>query len=76
MKNDLETRVANRRRDLVAEIVDYKKNSSRAGSAPAIDKIQERLTELADIVRHGNVNDDWAGVSPNTRQKLEDWIAR
>ena len=71
--SDLETRVAKRRDELISEIVEHKKNSSRAGAADAVDKIKVRLTELADIVKNGVV-DGWANVRPSARLKLDAWI--
>jgi len=72
---DLETRVANRKRDLIAEIVELKQNPSRAGAAEQIDRIKARLSELAHIVKEGVV-DGWANVGPSTTLKLDEWITR
>lgn len=72
---DLETRVANRKRELIAEIVENKKNSSRPGAAEAIDKAKARVSELAHIVKEGVV-DGWANVGPSTKLKLDEWMAR
>jgi hypothetical protein len=49
--SDLETRITNRKQEMIAEIVEHKKNSSRAGAADEVDKIKTRLTELAQIVK-------------------------
>ena len=73
--SDLETRVARRKQELISEIVEHKKNSSRAGAAEAVDKIKVRLSELADIVKHGMVG-GWADVGPSTKLKLDAWIER
>ena len=72
---DLEIRVENRRRDLISEIVEHKKNSSRAGAAEAIERIKERLSELAQIVKEGVV-DGWDNVGPSAKHKLDEWIAK
>ena len=72
---DLETRVANRKRELISEIVEYKKNSSRAGAAEAVDKLKARLSDLAHIVK-GGVADGWANVRPSARLQLDEWVAR
>ena len=72
---DLETRVENRKRDLISEIVEHKKNSSRAVAAEAIDRAKARLSELAHIVKEG-VGDGWANVRPSAKLRLEEWIAR
>jgi hypothetical protein len=71
---DLETRVANRKQMLIAEIVEHKKNSSRAGAAEAIDKLKVRLSELAHIVKV-DAADGWSYVGPIATRKLEQWIA-
>ena len=72
---DLETRVENRKRELISEIVEHKKNSSRAGAAEAIDKAKARLSELAHIVKEGVV-DGWANVGPSAKLKLDEWMAK
>jgi hypothetical protein len=73
--SDLEIRVAKRKQELISEIVEHKKNSSRAGSAEAIDQIKARLSELAHIVKEGVV-DGWANVGPSATLKLDAWIAK
>jgi len=72
---DLETRVANRKQELISEILELKKNSSRSGAAEGIHKITGRLSELAHIVKVG-VADGWANVGPSATRRLDDWIAR
>ena len=72
---DLETRIANRKQELIAEILEHKKNSSRAGAAEAIDKIKARLSELAHIVKEGVV-DGWVNVGPKARVKLDEWMTK
>lgn len=72
---DLETRVENRKRELISEIVENKKNSSRAGAAEAIDKAKARLSELAQIVKE-SVVDGWANVGPSAKLKLDEWMAK
>ena len=72
---DLETRVENRKRELISEIVEHKKNSSRAAAAEAIDRAKARLSDLAHIVKEGVV-DGWANVRPSAKVKLEEWMAR
>jgi len=71
----LETRVENRKQDLISEIIEHKKNSSRAGAAAAIDTIKARLSDLAYIVKQDLV-DGWANVAPSAKLKLDEWIAR
>ena len=72
---DLETRVATRKQELISELVEHKKNSSRAGAAEAVDRIKGRLSELAHIVKEGVV-DGWANVGPKAQLKLDEWIAK
>jgi len=72
---DLEIRVESRKRDLISEIVEHKKNSSRAAAAEGIERLKARLSDLAHIVREGVV-DGWANVAPSTRHKLEEWMSR
>ena len=72
---DLETRIANRKQELIAEIVENKKNSSRAGAAEAIDRAKVRLSDLARIVKECVV-DGWTNVGPSAKVKLEEWMAR
>ena len=72
---ELETRVENRKRELIAEIVEHKKNSSRSGAADAIDKCKARLSELAHIVKEGVV-DGWGNVGPRARLKLDEWMSK
>jgi prephenate dehydrogenase len=71
----LETRVLARKAELIAEIIEYKKNSSRFGAAEAIDRIKVRLADLAQIVKDG-VADDWAKVDPKAKLRFDEWLAR
>ena len=72
---DLETRVESRKRELISEIVEHKKNSSRAGAAQAIDRGKARLSELTRLVMECVV-DGWANVGPSAKLKLDEWVAR
>ena len=74
-KPDLETRVENRKRELISEIVEHKKNSSRPGATEQINRIKARLSELARIVKEGVV-DGWANVGPAARLRLDEWVAK
>jgi len=65
---DLATRVSNRKRELIEEIIEYKKGS-RLDAKEVIDRLQGRLTDLAQIVKLG-ANDERAKV------RLAEWIAR
>ena len=69
--DDLETRVANRKLELITEIIEHKKNSSRYGAADAIDKIKHHLSELTEIVKANK----WP-LSAEVRLRLVDWVAR
>lgn len=70
--DDLELQVANRKRELVAEIIEHKKNSSRFGAAEAIAKIAQHLSELTQIVKSG----DGANLSDGARLRLAEWVAK
>jgi prephenate dehydrogenase len=71
---DLEIRVANRKQELITEIIEFKK-SSRIDAAEAIERLKARLTELARLMKEGVV-DGWANVGERSRTKLDAWIAR
>ena len=68
----LETRVAERKRELITEIIEHKKNSSRYGAAEAIDKIKLHLSELPQILKTG----EYSNLGEGTRLRLLEWIAR
>jgi hypothetical protein len=70
--DDLEVRVSTRKRELITEIIEHKKNSSRWGAAEAIDRIGQHLAELSSIVK----THEWTKLSPDARLKLADWVAR
>lgn len=72
---DLESRVATRKRELIAEIEDHRRNISRPGAVVAVDIIKARLSELAHIVKEGVV-DGWANVGPSATLKLDEWITK
>lgn len=71
---DLETRVANRKRELITEIIEFKK-SSRVDAAESIDRLKARLSDLAYLMKE-SVVDGWTNVGERSRVKLEAWIAR
>lgn len=70
--DDLEVRVANRKRQLITEIIEHKKNSSRSGAAEAIDRIKHHLLELSQIVKA----EQWTHLSDGARLRLAEWISR
>jgi hypothetical protein len=72
---DLESRVESRRLELISEIVENKKNSSRANAAVAIDNAKARLSELSHIVKEGVV-DGWANIGPIAKRRLDEWMAK
>lgn len=74
LMSDLETQVTQRKQRMVSEILEHKKNSSRAGAAESVDRIKLRLTELSYIVK--GMVDGWANVGPNATVMLEEWVAR
>lgn len=73
-EEDLETRVANRKRELITEIIEFKK-SSRVDAAESIERLKSRLSDLAYLMKEGVV-DGWANVDECSRVKLDAWIAR
>jgi hypothetical protein len=72
--SSLETRVTNRKQELIAEIVELKLGS-RLHAVETIDKLKARLSDLAIILDEGGV-DGWANVAPRTRRRLDDWISK
>ncbi|HEY5945046.1 MAG TPA: hypothetical protein VIV40_06115 [Kofleriaceae bacterium] len=71
---DLETRVTNRKHELIAEIIEHKK-SSRAGAPHAIMTLNARLTDLRHLMKE-SVAAGWANVDAGAAMKLDAWIAR
>ncbi len=70
----LENRVADRKRELIAELIEHKKRSGLP-SVEAVDAIKRRLTQLEHLVKQ-NVVDGWSHVSEGARAKFELWIDR
>lgn len=70
--DDLETRVANRKLQLISELIEHKKNSCRSGAVEAIAKLKHHLSELADILKAN----EWSNLSSGARLRLTEWIAR
>lgn len=71
-RDDLETRVASRKRELITELIEHKKNSLRFGAAEEIDKIKDHLSELSRILNA----DESTNLSASARLRLAEWIAR
>ena len=71
-RDDLETQITNRKRQLIAEIIEHKKNSCRSGAAEAIDKITHQLSELAQILSAG----ECANLGAGARLRLAQWMTR
>ena len=71
---DLEVRVADRKRELIAELIENKKRSGLA-AVEAVDAIKRRLSQLDHLVKT-NVVDGWQTISDSGRAKLELWIDR
>lgn len=67
---DLERRVKSRKHDLISEVIEHKKNSSRGLATLEIERITAHLTELAAM------HVDWSNVEPGTRVRLDAWLAR
>jgi hypothetical protein len=72
--SSLETRVTNRKQELISEIVELKLGS-RLDAVETIDRLKARLSELATIMNEGVV-DGWANIGARTRRKLDAWVAR
>ena len=72
LTSSLETQVANRKRELIIEIIEHKKNSSRYGAGEAIDQLKHRLLELSQIM----TADECRTLSAGARVRLAEWIAR
>ena len=70
--DDLETQVASRKRQLITEIVEHKKNSSRYGAAEAISKLTHHLSELSQILK----TDTCSNLTAGARLRLAQWVAR
>ncbi|MBV8755652.1 MAG: hypothetical protein JO257_00160 [Deltaproteobacteria bacterium] len=70
--DDLEERVASRKRELIMEILEHKKNSLRAGAGEAIDKIKGQLLELSQILNASEV----AHLGTGARLRLAQWVVR
>ena len=70
--DDLEARVASRKRELITEIIEHKKNSLRSGAGEAIDKLKYQLLELSQILNASEVTD----LSAGARMRLAQWVAR
>jgi hypothetical protein len=73
--SDLETRVAYRKLDLIAQIIEHKKNSSRHGAAEEVGRLSTLLSDLAAIVKE-DVIGGWAKVGPKGKLRLDSWLAR
>ena len=71
---DVEARVADRKHQLIVELIEHKK-SSRVGAPYAIGQLEARLSDLAHIVKH-DVVDGWTHMSPGAKRRVEEWIAR
>lgn len=71
---DLEARVADRKRELVAELIEHKKRSGLA-SVEAVDAIKRRLTQLEHLIKN-HVVDGWMNISEAAHAKFELWIDR
>ena len=75
MSTALEAQVSNRKQDLISELIEHKKNSSRSGAADAVDKIKARLADLAYIVK-ADISTGWANMGPHAKLRIDEWLAR
>jgi hypothetical protein len=71
----LEARVTARKAELIAEIVEHKKNSCRFGAAEAVDRLKARLSELAHIVKE-DAGGGWTNVGPRAKTRLDEWMSK
>jgi hypothetical protein len=69
----LESRINGRRAALIAKLIDLRA-SMHLDAIEAGDKIKERLSELARIMREGVV-DGWASLGDSAKHKLDQWLA-
>jgi hypothetical protein len=70
---DLESRVAARRAELIAKLVELKADTRRE-AIEGRDKLKAKLSELAHIVKWGIV-DGWASLGGPVTHKLDQWLA-
>lgn len=71
-QDDLEARVESRKRELITEIIEHKKNSSRSGAAEAVERLRQHLSELPQILKAGK----WSNLGEGTRLRLIQWMAK
>ena len=67
----LEIRIADRKLDMISEIIELKKGS-RVDAAETIDRLKARLSELGEIVKESG----GVGRGVHTRRRLDQWLAR
>jgi hypothetical protein len=72
--SNLESRVAERKRELIIELIEHKK-SVRPGAVEAGDALKERLADLARILKD-NLTAGWDNLNDATRNRLVLWIER
>jgi hypothetical protein len=70
---DLESRIKQRRAELVASFRELKVDR-RLGASESRDKLKATISELAHIVKWGVV-DGWASIGEPVTHKLEQWLA-
>ena len=68
---DLEARVNARRAKLSAELTGLRADTLRA--ARARDQLQEKLSDLAELIEEG-VEGDWANLDETVERKLDHWL--
>jgi hypothetical protein len=70
---DLESRIQQRRAELIATLVELKADP-RLATTEVRDRMKARLSELAHIIRVGVV-DGWTNLGDTVKHKLEHWLA-
>lgn len=68
----LESRVITRKRELIAELIEYKKRSG-GHATETVQRLRQRLAELDHLVKWGVV-DGWDQVSDAVRARLDLWV--
>ncbi|HEY0251483.1 MAG TPA: hypothetical protein VGC41_08140 [Kofleriaceae bacterium] len=68
---DLESKVANRKHELIMQMVERKRHSARFGAGEDIVRIEGLLTELAQITPT-----NWEDVEHKAKLRLAEWIKR
>lgn len=69
----LESRVTRRKHELISELHEHKRNSSRGAAMGEVERLKLRLSDLEQIVKH-RLGAGWANVDASTAVQLDAWI--